>query len=448
MARLPLTDESVKGLAPPTTGNRITYDVPRGPRDRAFVRGFALRVTAAGLRTFLLVYVAQNGRERRHRIGDYGPFTVHTAREAARKLRKAVDEGRDPFAEAVAAKREAEARDSAERAGRERDRATLGDLLMAYIALLEQGKKASASKVRAELVRTVQEPFPDLWDMPAGNVTADDLLRVLGRLVRAEKWRQAEKTRAYLRAAYQANVASRNDAGTSHLYRKFRHVANIAADLAPITRPVGEEDDGESGARALSVDELRFYWNRIRTMPGQHGALLRFHLLSGAQRAEQLARLSERHLDRDAGTVTMLDTKGRRKRPRRHVVPLLPEARAAIDQMAGTAGPFLFSLDHGKHGAGYHTLRAAVLRVAEAMKETGEIAETFTPGTLRATVETRLAAAAVSKEVRAQLQSHGLGGVQDRHYDRHDYLDEKREALQRLRELMEPGKVVRMRRKA
>lgn len=180
MARLPLTDESVKGLAPPTTGNRITYDVPRGPRDRAFVRGFALRVTAAGLRTFLLVYVAQNGRERRHRIGDYGPFTVHTAREAARKLRKAVDEGRDPFAEAVAAKREAEARDSAERAGRERDRATLGDLLMAYIALLEQGKKASASKVRAELVRTVQEPFPDLWDMPAGNVTADDLLRVLG----------------------------------------------------------------------------------------------------------------------------------------------------------------------------------------------------------------------------------------------------------------------------
>ena len=31
--------------------------------------------------------------------------------------------------------------------------------------------------------------------------------------------------------------------------------------------------------------------------------------------------------------------------------------------------------------------------------------------------------------VRAQLQSHGLGGVQARHYDRHDYMDEKRDAL-------------------
>jgi len=30
-----------------------------------------------------------------------------------------------------------------------------------------------------------------------------------------------------------------------------------------------------------------------------------------------------------------------------------------------------------------------------------------------------LAAMGVSSDVRAQLQSHGLGGVQSRHYDRH-----------------------------
>jgi len=34
--------------------------------------------------------------------------------------------------------------------------------------------------------------------------------------------------------------------------------------------------------------------------------------------------------------------------------------------------------------------------------------------------------------VRAQLLSHGLGGVQHRHYDRHSYMDEKIEALQEL----------------
>lgn len=56
--------------------------------------------------------------------------------------------------------------------------------------------------------------------------------------------------------------------------------------------------------------------------------------------------------------------------------------------------------------------------------------KSFSFGVLRRTVETRLAAAGVTSDVRAHLQSHGLGGVQTRHYDRHDYLEEKRLALE------------------
>ncbi len=33
--------------------------------------------------------------------------------------------------------------------------------------------------------------------------------------------------------------------------------------------------------------------------------------------------------------------------------------------------------------------------------------------------------------IAAQIQSHGLGGVQQRHYDRHDYMLEKRAVLQK-----------------
>jgi hypothetical protein len=40
-----------------------------------------------------------------------------------------------------------------------------------------------------------------------------------------------------------------------------------------------------------------------------------------------------------------------------------------------------------------------------------------------------LAATKVTKDVRAQLLSHGISGVQATHYDRHDYLQEKRQAL-------------------
>lgn len=35
----------------------------------------------------------------------------------------------------------------------------------------------------------------------------------------------------------------------------------------------------------------------------------------------------------------------------------------------------------------------------------------------------------ISKDVRAQVQSHGLGGIQGRHYDKHTYMPEKTAAL-------------------
>ncbi len=41
-----------------------------------------------------------------------------------------------------------------------------------------------------------------------------------------------------------------------------------------------------------------------------------------------------------------------------------------------------------------------------------------------------LAKLGISKDVRARILSHGIGGVQDRHYDMHSYADEKRIALE------------------
>jgi hypothetical protein len=40
-----------------------------------------------------------------------------------------------------------------------------------------------------------------------------------------------------------------------------------------------------------------------------------------------------------------------------------------------------------------------------------------------------LAAAGVTKDIRGQLLSHGISGVQAAHYDRHSYMTEKRQAL-------------------
>ena len=52
---------------------------------------------------------------------------------------------------------------------------------------------------------------------------------------------------------------------------------------------------------------------------------------------------------------------------------------------------------------------------------------------LRRSIETRLQALGVERDVRAQLLSHGrTSGVQQRHYERHDFLEEKADALSLL----------------
>lgn len=159
--------------------------------------------------------------------------------------------------------------------------------------------------------------------------------------------------------------------------------------------------------------------------------------LTGGQRTEQLGRLTVVDYDSDLQTLRIRDGKGRRKVARIHDVPLIPEAVEAMRAMRGGAlGPSLFTVNAGESGAVYATLQHRVREVAHTMAGAGELEKgQFTVGDLRRSVETRLAAAGVSVEVRAQLQSHGLGGIQARHYDRHDYLNEKREALETLHRL-------------
>jgi integrase len=441
LAKIRLDDKTVRALESPNQGNRIDYDLPSDSGRGDFVRGFAVRTTAAGLKTFLLVYVTQDGTERRHVIGNLGPHTVTTAREAARKLRNRVDAGGDPYAEQKSARTHADAK-------RARAGATLGRMCEGYVAALRDEGKPSATKVEASLRLHLQEPFPALWKTPAMDVTLDELVRVTNRLSKAGKQREAGKVRAYLRAAFAVAIGARGNAATAHHFEGFNLTTNPVRDLAPIRAK--KAADARPKKRALSLSELRDYWHAINALPAPDGPLLRFHLLTGAQRVEQLARLTTAHYDADTHAITLWDTKGRRTEARRHIVPLTKEAEMALAAITPKKrkGDFLLSITAGEQPAGYHVVWERVQRVAEGLVAAEKLERVFTPGELRKTVETRLAAAGVSKEVRAHLQSHGLSGVQDTHYDDHDYLDEKRAALDRLRSLLEPeSKVVPMRRK-
>ena len=103
--------------------------------------------------------------------------------------------------------------------------------------------------------------------------------------------------------------------------------------------------------------------------------------------------------------------RGRAKPPRKSRAPTQREGEFAISTTAGKEATSLRTL------AGW------------AYSIVGDAIEGFQLKMIRSGVETLLVACGVSREVRGHLQSHGLTGVQARHYDGHDYMAEKRSAL-------------------
>lgn len=440
---------------PPKGKTRVVFDTE--------IPSFAVRISPEGNATFVMVY-SFGGRIRKFtigrfrqgdmakQVGDRG-LSAALARRQALVLRARIEQGED-IAAAKSAAREQEKADRAARAAavdhaRRKSEYTLEALLGAYVDHLRQAGKPSAGEVERAIKRAIVIPYPKVAKMPADEVTVEAVMPVFHALAKAGKFREAEKLRAYLRAAYTAARKGRTDAAM-HAFSGFQIRFNPLEDLA-VTRPKEAAAAAKERKWAITEAQLAAYWRRISAIPAPHGALLRFHLLTGGQRVEQLSRLTAADYDADAKTVILYDTKGRRQVAHEHVVPLLPEAERAIAEMRGDRGPYLFTLSAGKDGAVYHSLRDAILHVAQAMIEAGEIDRTFTPGIIRKTVETRLAALGVPKDIRGRLQSHGVGGVQDKHYDAHDYDKEKRDALRKLRQLCEGtkgGKVVPLRRRA
>ena len=201
----------------------------------------------------------------------------------------------------------------------------------------------------------------------------------------------------------------------------------------PLSRIRPLEDGQSPPERVLSVAELQALWAHLDQMSSSPGSVLRFYLLTGAQRLEQLLRARREDLV-DEGLI-LWDRKGRRRQPRLHLVPLIAPARLYLIAMGGR-GPHLVSVDGGRSGLHPSTLWGYVTDLADELLNRRLVEARFSPADLRRTVETQLAALKIPPKVRAHLQSHGLNGIQTHHYDRHSYQDEKRDSLFRLHTLI------------
>src|SRR5262249_529633 len=185
--------------------------------------------------------------------------------------------------------------------------------------------------------------------------------------------------------------------------------------------------------RMLSDEELRDLWQALDTadVPACYPSYVRTLLLT-AQRRDEVARMNWSEIE---GSIWIIPAE-RYKTGIENVVPFTD----TVSQLLGKRRVgFVFSTTSGKlpfsgFSKAKHALdkTIAVLRRAEKRKPI----EHWTLHDLRRTARSLMSRAGVSADIAERVLGHKIAGVRGV-YDRHEYVAEKREALEGLAALVQ-----------
>ncbi len=284
-----LTDRLAKTLAFPAKGNCITYDEE--------VRGFGVRVTVAGAKSFVLNYRI-NGRERRYTIGAYPDWSVAAAREEARRLKRRVNLGFDPMGERHI----------------ERAAPTVADLAARYMEEHAVRKVPRAQKDDRSMLDQII--LPAIGCLKVHEVRHEDIDRL---------HHDVSRTRP-IRANRMAQLLSRIfTLAVRWGYRADNPVKGLHRN--PETKRT----------RYLLGGELQRLTNVLAAHPNQQSAnVIRLLLLTGARRGEALSATWDQ-FDLDAGI--WVKPSAHTKQKKEHRVPLSAPAIQLLSEIRAQAGP-------------------------------------------------------------------------------------------------------------
>lgn len=293
---------------------------------------------------------------------------------------------------------------------------TFGQMLEAYIGTLEEAQ--SVAPVRRALKRWVTDMHPHILSRRASEITRDDILSILTKPTEAGLGRMVNLLRSYLLASFNRALESQGDPDL--MIRFGGGFQDLHNNPVALTRPVRKFERARD--RVLSDNEFSEYLSAIKKLPFITSALMRLCILLGGQRPQQMLRVSPSDINTTERTVTILDGKGKRLTPRIHTLPIPDVAMGILSRLLNIngGGKYLFSGD-GVKPLVVDTISHRVSEISSGQYQLRDI---------RRSIETRMASIRISREVRAQIQSHGLSGVQEKHYDKYTYLPEKLEALE------------------
>jgi integrase len=176
--------------------------------DRQSPRGFLLRVTPAGARSWCMDYRVQaTGRQRRLSIGDPAAWPVLAARLEAARLRREIDTGGDPLAD-----REAE-----------RGREDVAALVERFVA---EALPSRAERTQAEYQAMLRDHvLPALGRLKVAGVSREDIEKLHRKITEAGKARRANAVKSLVSTIFNQAIVwrMREDNPCAHVKANREH---------------------------------------------------------------------------------------------------------------------------------------------------------------------------------------------------------------------------------
>jgi integrase len=420
VAKSTLTDRKLNSLRQDATradtlGHYDTWD--------AVVPGLGVRTSATGRRTFvLMVRYPGSKNPTRRALGTYGELTLEQARDKARTWLELIRKGIDP---AIA---EEEQRRAAIRLHENTFSAVVEDYLRLQVVGVDPDRPRQ--RLALEVARDFRNIFVRLWgERPITSISRLDVLTFIenvrdhgttaalsGKTNGEPAPVQARKLLGYLRTFFSWAIR--------------RGTYGLETSPCDHLRALDVVGDKRASDRVLDDAEIRAFWQATGEMAYPYGPLYRLLLLTGL-RLNEVADASwpEFDLPGKIWTIPAHRMKGKNGKARPHSVPLTADMLAILDTLPRfNAGPYLFSMSSGESAVYVGDRVKDRLDSAMAKRLRTDLLP-WVNHDLRRTLRSRLSKLRVNADVAEAVLAHvkpGIRGV----YDRHEYADEKRHALE------------------
>ena len=190
----------------------------------------------------------------------------------------------------------------------------------------------------------------------------------------------------------------------------------------PVSAIPVHPDSSRAGQRHLSPEEFRDFWHWLGTRRDRciTADILRIMMVTG-QRETEISELQIAQYERKENILDWAKTKNGKP----HAIPLPKQAVDILENRLKLRSSLLFPSLADRDVPPSMTAIEKTVKLFIKEKKVPH----FCPRDLRRTWKTLAGAAGLSKEIRDRIQNHARRDVSSRHYDRYEYMAEKREAM-------------------